>query len=244
MAEIDVQRRGPAAILTIDRADRNNRLSTVALVELADELRRADQEPAVRCVIVTGRGERFCVGGQIDGLSEGDVDAQAEFGRAFTGLHRSLDDLGKPVVAAVNGDCSAAGMSLLAACDIAVAAEEATFSFPEVEADLFPMLAMAVTAPALPRKVAFDLYYSGRAISASAALALHLVNEVVPGEQLENAVDRWVELLSAKPARALKIGRRAYHAMEGLRREDALRYGEGALVALLGGDVDRHSDWS
>lgn len=236
---------GPQLTATIGRPHRANRLDRSTLQGLVAAVDRAGSDDTVRALVLTGEGERdFCGGGQIAGLADDDVEEQQAFGRDLATLYERLAGSSVPVVAAVNGRCAAAGMGLLHACDLAIAVEHATFGYPEIEAGLFPMLAMAATIDSLPRKVAFELFYTGRSLDAEAALDLHLVNEVVPADQLHDAVARRVDDLSSRRADAIRIGRRAYHAMTSMAPSQSLRHAQEELVELLASGVPRDSDWA
>jgi enoyl-CoA hydratase/carnithine racemase len=180
----------------------------------------------------------------VDGLAEGDVDRQLAFADAFIGLHSQLRRMGTPVVCAVNGRCHAAGMSLLLAADMAVAAEHATFGYPEIEEGLFPVLALASAVRLLPRKLVFELCYTGRLLSAREALDLGIINKVVPREELEQATSDLVAAIASRSQRALRIGRLAFHVMERADPDLALEYGKPSLVSLLAGEVPRNSGWA
>lgn len=225
-------RRGNAVILQINRPEDDNRIDEATMLAMTAELKAAARTDA-RSVIITGAGEKFCCGGRIGGFPEGSVEQQLTYARAFTELMEAIGRSSIPVIAAVNGDCLAGGMSLLECCDVAVTVDSASFGYPEVNGGLFPMLAIAVARTSLPPKLAFDLFYTGRRIDAAAAAAVHLVNEVVPASGLDEAVDRWVDDLAGKRGSSLMVGRQAWSAMDGMTRSQALEYAQAALVTML-----------
>ena len=92
-------------------------------------------------------------------------------------MAHAMARLGKPLIAAVNGNAHAGGFSLVVACDMAVVADDATLGLPEVAKGLFPFLALAIVKDALPKKVLFDVVYRARLMDAAEAKSLHLVNE-------------------------------------------------------------------
>jgi len=238
------QVRASALYLQINRPERENRLDRAALETMTAELARAEAAGEARVVVISGTGTDFCAGGQVDGLAEGDVDRQLAFADAFIGLHSQLRRMGTPVVCAVNGRCHAAGMSLLLAADMAVAAEHATFGYPEIEEGLFHVLALASAVRLLPRKLVFELCYTGRLLSAREALDLGIINKVVPREELEQATSDLVAAIASRSQRALRIGRLAFHVMERADPDLALEYGKPSLVSLLAGEVPRNSGWA
>lgn len=225
-------RRGHSVVLEINRPDDDNRIDMATMLAMTAELKAAALTDA-RSVIITGAGDKFCCGGRIGGFPEGRVEDQLTYARAFTELMEAIGRSCIPVIAAVNGDCLAGGMSLLECCDIAVSVDSASFGYPEVSGGLFPMLAIAVARTSLPPKLAFDLFYTGRRMDAQTACGLHLVNEIVQRSRLEAAVDRWADDLAGKRASSLMVGRQAWTAMDGMTRSQALEYAQAALVTML-----------
>lgn len=228
-----VGRRGNAVVLEVNRQDDDNRIDMATMLALTAELKAASAAFEAKAVIITGAGDKFCCGGRIGGYPAGTVADQLTYARAFTELMETISRSSLPVIAAVNGDCLAGGMSLLEACDIAVAVDTTRFGFPEVNGGLFPMLAIAMSRTGLPPKLAFDLFYTGRTFDVQDALGLHLINAAVPAGGLDEAVDAWVEELASKRASSLMVGRQAWGAMDGMSRTQALEYAQQALVTML-----------
>src|SRR6478752_10455503 len=170
------------------RPGHGNRITQAMAEELAAALESARQSSDVGACVLTGEGDVFCLGG--DYRSAGPTSASRhEFARAFIDMAQAMARLGKPLIAAVNGNAHAGGFSVLVACDLAVVAADATVGLPEAAKGLFPFLALAIVKDALPKKVLFDIVYSARLMDAAEARRLHLVNDVVPrGTVLERAV--------------------------------------------------------
>ena len=137
--------------------------------------------------MLTGAGDVFCLGGDWRGAAPPTPGATST--PALLAMDLAMAQLGKPLVAAVNGDAHAGGFATVVACDLAVAADDATLGLPEAAAGLFPFIALATVKDALPKKLLFDLIYRARLMPATEALAAHLVNEIVPrGTVLERAI--------------------------------------------------------
>lgn len=177
---------GPLLTLTIDRPEVLNALHPDAHRELADAFDRYAADPTLRVAIVTGAGERaFCVGTDLKAL-----DATGDHAKPSTGFagitHRF--DLWKPLIAAVNGLCLGGGMEILAACDLAVAADHAQFGLPE------PRVGLAALGGGLlqrlPRQIgmkdAMALVLTAKRIPADEARRIGLINEIVPAGELMN----------------------------------------------------------
>lgn len=231
MAELREDDRGRARFLLLDRQPQRNALSAPLLEDLRTALARADAAAQVRVVCLTGAGDRsFCAGMDLSatGLEQGALAAH-EARRGFAALLVAMARLGKPLVAAVNGAAMGGGLGLLAACDLAVAADDARFGAPEIDLGLFPYMALAPLVRCIGRRAALDLCLTGRKIDAQEARAVGLVNRVVPRPQLAAATDELLETLAEKSPAALRLGRRAFYATQDLPYEAQLE----ALCAQL-----------
>jgi enoyl-CoA hydratase len=227
------EQRGTARWLILDRPAQRNALNGETIGALREALARADADPAVRAICLTGAGEKaFCSGMDLASagaaLQAGPLAAH-ETRRAYAALLAELPRLGKPVVAAVNGAVLGGGMGLLAACDLAIAADDARFGTPEVEIGLFPYMALAPLSRCLGRRAALELVLTGRRIDASEARAIGLINRAVPRAGLAAAAEELLALLAEKSPSALSLGRRAFYATQDLPYEAQLE----ALCAQL-----------
>ena len=240
-ATLQVRREGATAILEINRPEDQNRIDMATMDAMIAEVGAIDRDLSVRTIVLTGSGDTFCCGGRIGGYPTGTLLDQLDYARAFTVLQERLGRARTPIVAAVNGTCVAGGMSLVEACDLAIAIDTAEFGYPEIEHGLFPMLAMAVARRGLPPKVAFDLYYSGRRMAAADALHLNLVNAVVPAAGLWAAVRERVAALEARSGHAMMVGRQAFYAMGGMTTASALEYAQAALVVSTRAAVEANA---
>src|SRR5947207_15443938 len=196
--------------MTMRRPDHGNRVTQAMAQELIAALEQARQSPDVSACVLTGHGDVFCLGGDYWSAGRTSV-GRLEFARAFMDLAQAMARLGKPIIAAINGNAHAGGFSLVAACDMAIVAEDATLGLPEAAKGLFPFLALAIVKDALPKKVLFDIVYNARLMRAEEACALHLVNAVVPRASV---LDRAVEAAEAAcrhNADVLMLGRDLYY---------------------------------
>jgi enoyl-CoA hydratase/carnithine racemase len=232
MSTIDVAQRGRVAIITMRRPDNGNRVSREMAEEMVAALEDARRSPEVGACVLTGHGAVFCLGGDYWGAGSADAGRHA-FARAFIDMAQAMARLGKPLVAAVNGNAHAGGFSLVAACDLAVVAQDATLGLPEVAKGLFPFLALAIVKDALPKKVLFDIVYRARLMDATEAKALHIVNEVVArGAVLARAVEIAEQASAHNPA-IVRLGRDLYHNMRNMSPAQALEESGFALLAAL-----------
>ncbi len=181
--------RTPAAVLTLNRADKRNALSRGLIAALGAAFERARDDPAARCVILTGSGPVFCAGMDLAELSESlDVPAEAtpvwEDALRLARVYDLIYTLPKPTVAAVNGAAVAGGAGLVTVCDLAVAAEGAKLGYPEVRRGLVAAMVLPHLLRHVGERMARYLLLTGELIDAGAARHAGLVNEVVPADRL------------------------------------------------------------
>src|SRR5215831_1059662 len=206
-----VEQRGPVAHWTLNRPEKRNALSRRLLSELEQAITRVATDAAVRAVVLAAEGAAFCAGhdlAEMTGRREEEYHGLfALCSRVMLGLRR----LPQPVIARVHGLATAAGCQLVAACDLAVAAEEAKFATPGVKIGLFCTTPMVPLVRAIPPKAALEMLLTGQPITARRALELGLVNRVVPAAQLDDAVQELVDALLASSPLTLRLGKRAFY---------------------------------
>lgn len=227
MALVDEERLEEVALLTFNRPEKLNALSTPMLRELETALDIARDDPAVTVVILTGAGERaFVAGADIEEYSEQAHDDFVSYQRFSRELFSSIDEFPKPVVAAVHGYALGGGFEIVLCCDVVVASTAARFGLPEGRIGLSPGGGgtQRLTRAAGPF-VAADVLLAGRRLTAEEALGLGLVSQVVePGELREAALAKARGIATMAPlstAEMLALIRAAMESPldEGLSRE-------------------------
>jgi enoyl-CoA hydratase/carnithine racemase len=232
MQQLDVDRRGRVAILTMRRPERDNRVSQQMAEEIVAALEDARRDASVGACVITGYGDVFCLGGDYQGAGP-TTAGRMEFGRAFSDMNHAMARLGKPLVAAVNGNAHAGGFSMVVACDLAVAAEDATLGLPEAAKGLFPFLALAIVKDALPKKLLFDIVYKARLMSAEEARAAFLVNECAPRPTVLERAVALAETACGGDPDVIMLGRDLYYSMRGVGPVEALEQSRFALGSAL-----------
>jgi len=182
-----------AAWITLNRPEARNALSSVLVSELYDHLQAANDDPEVRCIVITGADPAFCAG----------ADLKAPPGEVVNGrsvnyadvLNRILESP-KPVIAAVNGAAFAGGLGLVGAADIVVAAEEVQFSFSEVRIGVIPAVISVVCLPKLGRHHGMKLFLTGERFSGGEAVAMGFVHQAVPKLELMEAVQKVIDMIN------------------------------------------------
>lgn len=231
--------RDAVARLTINRPDARNALSADVMSGLRDGLARAKADPAARVVVLTGAGDRaFCAGGDLGGsgfLQKGAVERHHDRGD-FANLFRTLNRLGKPVIARVRGHCLAGGFGLALGCDLVVASEDSWFGTPEIARGLFPMMIMATIARNVGRKKALELMLTGERIDAREAERLGLINHAVPAAELDTKVDALAARLASLSPAVMRLGRDAFYTMADMEFDAALTYLQAMLTVNVGSE--------
>lgn len=182
---------GPVAVVTLDRPSRLNTLTQAMVEQFAAVSAELHADPGVRAIVLTGAGDRaFCAGGDLRDLLPPAIEARADLLNPDP-VRRFLSGVFTPVVAAVRGFCMGAGFELLLRCDLRVVAEDAVFGLPEPRWGLIPGDGTHLRLPRqVPYAVAMELLLTGASIDAHRALAVGLVNQVLPaGEVLDRALE-------------------------------------------------------
>lgn len=218
------RRDGAVARLTINRPERRNAMSPAVVTLLRRGVAEAKADPEARVLVLTGAGDRaFCAGADLVGQPPGYLEAHDSRGE-FTHLLQEIWELGKPTIARVRGFAVAGGFGLALACDLVVAAEDATFGAPELDVGLWPYIITVPLVRSMPPKKALELILTCRRVGAAEAEAIGFVNRVVPVGELDAAVDELTTTLVAKPPGTLRLGRDAFYSVWDLGAADALRY--------------------
>jgi len=231
-SELLEEQRGSVLWLTINREERRNAISPGVLTCLGDALARANQDRAVRAIVITGAGERaFCAGADLQTGTSFQFD-YSEPHAGFANLFRQARQSVVPLIARVNGACMAGGMGVMGMCHMAVATPKAIFGLPEVKVGLFPAQVLSVLDKLLPRRILAEMCITGEPITAAQALEYGLINHV--REDLDAGID-WLlgRTLDKSPA-AIRRGLYTMTAIEQMAFEESMSFTESqiALFAL------------
>jgi 2-ketocyclohexanecarboxyl-CoA hydrolase len=204
--------RGGAAWITINRPDKMNAFRGQTCEELIHALGRAAFDKQVGAIVLAGAGERaFCTGGD-QSAHAGQYDGRGTIGLPMEELHAALRDAPKPVIARVQGYAIGGGNVLCTICDLTIASEKAVFGQvgPKM-GSVDPGYGTALLARVVGEKKAREMWYLCRRYSAAEALAMGLVNAVVPHDQLDAEVQKWCDEIMEKSPTALAIAKRSFN---------------------------------
>ncbi len=222
---------GAFARITLNRPGKRNALDAETVGELRSALDEAAADAALRAVAVTGAGQDFCAGADLDALrrsmDSGPLD-NVEDARRMAALFLALRRHPLPVVALVRGNALAGGCGLATACDAILAAESARFGYPEVNLGFLPAMAMAILRRSVSERQAFEWVVSGSVFPAAEARAAGLVNHVYPDAEFDESAARFLALLASKSASAVTLSKRLLYQMDAMGIEAALEAGAQA----------------
>lgn len=201
------------ARLTLNRGSRFNPLSAEMIAALDRELDALGRDAGVRVIVLAAEGRGFCAGHDLKEMRAHAGD-QAWQRRLFDDCSRMmarLTELPQPVIARVHGIATAAGCQLVSMCDLAVAADTATFALPGVNIGVFCSTPAVGVARNISRKRAMEMLLTGAPIDAQTALAWGLVNRVVPAADLDDEITRLTGQVVARSAATIRMGKAAFY---------------------------------
>jgi 2-(1,2-epoxy-1,2-dihydrophenyl)acetyl-CoA isomerase len=230
--------------ITLNRPERLNSFIGHMRRDLGEALEEAGSDPDVRVIVLTGAGRAFCAGGDVNFMAElVERNDAEEFARLLGAARRvilAIRHMTKPVIASINGPASGAGFNLALACDLRIASADATFSQSFVKIGFHPDWGGTYFLPRMvPSNIACELFFLGEPITAQQALDLHLVNQVVPADQLEAATLALAERLRDGAAVSIAAAKQAVYASEQDSLDRMLQYEVDAQMRCFASDDGR-----
>lgn len=230
---------GSVLTLTLHNPARKNAIGPVMVNELLHALSDAADDAAVRVIVITGAGDAFCAGGDFAQMTGGaDADALPHRGD-YADLLLTMTRFPKPIIARVNGHAMGGGLGLVAASHFAVASRAAKLATPEVNVGLFPMMIMAVLQRIVTKRRLMEMMLFGERMDADQAATIGLVNQAVEATELDAAVKKITDSLSARSPSTVRLGLEAFAAQADLDLETALPLLRERLAGVLATDDAR-----
>jgi len=218
--------------ITLNLPDQMNTFTTGLAQDLYDALLELDRNDAVRVVLLKGAGRAFCAGIDVNELYG---KTAQEYRAWIEHMERPLvtiSKLSKPVIAQVQGVAVANGMGVVAACDLAIAAENAKMGLTAINVGLNCVGPVIPVSRSIGRKKALELLFYGDLLKAPEALDLGLINRVVPKENLDTEALAWAESLAKRSPVAVQIAKKAYYAAEDMNYDKQFEYMNEAFARL------------
>ena len=233
--EFKVTQKGTVAHIDLSRPNEGNALTRGMMFQLAQALRASAQDPLIHLVVIESSGDYFCKGRDGKGESRAGMtpyEIRVNMMGAVLDVYKAISDVPVPVVAKVHADAVGFGSAMAVACDLTLASSQVKFSFPEIEHDIPPTMAMCAALGKVPAKALSYLIYSAESVDALEAKQLGMVSKVYAQASFEVEVNAFIEKLSSKPRLVLetikKYQEKATHASPDM----ALEYA-GTLLALV-----------
>jgi len=226
-------RAGGIATLTLNRPERFNPLSLSMIDAIAAELTAIAGDGSVRVVVLAASGRGFCAGHDLKEMrAHSDDEAwQRQLFERCSRMMLALTELPQPVIARVHGIATAAGCQLVSMCDLAVAADTATFAMPGVNIGLFCSTPAVGVARNIGRKRAMEMLLTGEPVDARTALAWGLVNRVVPVAELDREVGHWTESVLKRSPAAVRVGKQTFYRQIDRSIDSAYEIANEAMAA-------------
>ena len=224
---------GPIAYLTLNKPEKINALSQQMIAEMIHALSAVAEDASVKVIVVRAAGRHFCAGHDLSEMIGRGVKAYKFIFDRCSQMMQLIHTVPQPVIAQVQGVATAAGCQLVAWCDLAVAAEGASFATPGVKIGLFCTTPMVALTRAIGRKAAMEMLLTGRYVPAAEARALGLVNRVVPLEDLARETERLALQIAEASRLVLAIGKQGFYAQIDQPDDKALHYAKHTITMNL-----------
>jgi len=199
------------ALVTLNRPQRRNALSLALMQELIDCLSTIGSRRDLRAVILIATGKVFCSGHDLSEMVGRELNDYRALFEVCTELMTTLQSIPQPVIAEVQGTATAAGCQLVASCDLAIAAEEASFATPGVRIGLFCSTPMVALSRAVGRKRALEMLLTGEQVDAQTAADWGLVNRVVPADQLRTETLKLARRIAEASDLVVGLGKQVFY---------------------------------
>ena len=219
-------RDGSAARIVLNRPEKRNALSLELMEEMTGALRDAAAMRDTRAIVIEGAGTAFSAGHDLSEMIGKPREFLADLFDRCSVMMQTIHEIPAPVIAKVHGIATAAGCQLVAACDLAIAAEGTRFATPGVKIGLFCSTPMVPVSRAIGRKRAMEMLLTGEPIDAATALDWGLVNRVVPRDELEPAVAELVGAIARSSAYTVATGKRAFYSQIDRAEDEAYEHCE------------------
>jgi enoyl-CoA hydratase/carnithine racemase len=219
-----VEMTAPVARVTINRPERRNALSLALMRELTTCLKKIGESNEIRAVILSASGSVFSSGHDLSEMRGRSIGDYRQIFDTCVEMMTAIKSIPQPVIAEVQGMATAAGCQLVAACDLAIAAEEAKFATPGVRIGLFCSTPMVELTRAIGRKRALEMLMTGTPIDARTAVEWGLVNRVVPATRLREETQEFARQIAQASPLVIGIGKQAFYAQIDLDQAKAYDY--------------------
>jgi len=230
---------GPAALITLNRPDVHNAFDEFVIGEMTDVITLLQSEPSVRAIVIAGSGKSFCAGADLEWMKRMAAYTYAENLEDAWGLQRMFAAIAhstKVTIARVHGAAIGGGAGLVAVCDVAIAAPEATFALSEVRLGLIPAVVGSYVLGRGGVGAARAPFVNGGRVGAEHALRIGLVNKIVEANDLDSEVEKTVKLVSEAGPHAIETAKSLLRQIQGKSPGDVAELTAETIARLRAGD--------
>lgn len=220
------------ATITLNRPEHLNTFNTPLALELIGAFKELDRDNCVRVIVIKGQGKAFCAGIDIKEFFDKSTMEYRDWVELMEKPLLTISQLRKPVIAQVHGVAAANGAGLVAAADLAVAAESARIGLTAINVGLNCVGPVIPVSRSIGRKRALEMLYFGEMVKAKKALEMGLVNKVVPEDDLDGETRRWAARLAKKSPVAMQIAKQAFYASADMDYQQSFDYMNEAFARL------------
>ena len=229
--DIKLEYDGSIATLWLDRPTKRNALSLEALEEMIHALKDLAISQEIKVVVLRGKGSVFSAGHDLEELLGGGIQEYRDIFATCMKMMLLLHEIPQPVIAGVHGIATAAGCQLVAACDLAIATEDARFATPGAKIGFFCTTPMVPLSRAVGRKKALEMLFTAEFISAQEAMQSGLVNRIVPALELETAIKELAEHICRFSRTVIGMGKKTFYQQIEMSEEFAYAYASEVISA-------------
>lgn len=219
-------------IISLNRPEHYNTFTITMAQELNQALEAMEADSQVRVVLLRAQGKNFCTGIDVNYVDGKSMEDYLPWVRLMEKMNTTIANMGKPVIASVQGIAVANGIGLVAACDLALAADNAKFGATAINVGLFCMGPAVPLYKSLGRKRTLELILTGDMINSAKALEIGLINKIFPAQELEEKSFEYAEKLAKKSPTALQLGKKSFYQIEDLAFAQALEVSNYHFASL------------
>lgn len=223
------------ARIFLNRPEIHNAFNDVMILELSEVFKKISEDEKIRVAVLTGNGQSFCAGADLNWMKkviDFSYEENLKESLQLAELFYLMYTLPQPTIARVNGAAIGGGAGLVAVCDLVIASEKAKFSLSEVKLGLVPACISPYVLRRVGERVARELFLTGERIDACKALEFGLVNQVVPDDKLDEAVDERIKQLLSSGPKALAMCKDLLQKIPGMGFEEFKRYTAEVIAKL------------
>ncbi|MDR5009891.1 enoyl-CoA hydratase-related protein [Agrobacterium fabacearum] len=239
VGELLSEKRKDVLWLTLNRPDVHNAMNAAMTDALTHAIRTASSDGDLRAVVITAAGDRsFCSGADLK-ESAGGMFLSRDGTNPIANVMRAIETCNKIVIARVSGRVLAGGLGLIAACDLAYAADHAEFGLPEVRVGLFPAMVAAKLLAKIPLSRLHEMAYLGQPVTAAEAEGIGLINRTAPRDELDGVIEGVIARLRQNAPGAVAAGKAALLRMRDMPASERLAFAESVIAKISSSEEAR-----